>query len=654
MLDIWGFLLQTLTVSGVAVLLLVVKALFRDKLPPKWQLAVWGVLGVVMLIPAGALGRYNLFRWQIPVEIVKSWVGDYSFTRVIFPIPVITSVPDSFAEWVFAAYVTGVVAHLVKYAVSYVRLRLAVREGKAPSGERLARVARLASEQDVRLGRVVEARGLPSAFVCGVIRPTLVIPAGQELDDKVILHELFHLKNRDTLLSVIICTLRCLHWCNPLIAWCAERALGDVESRCDQLVLESLEGEERREYGRILLSMANERFSKTPGSTCINNGGGNISERIENIARFKKYPQGMRLVSICILILLVFPLAIGSQAASFHEIGDSVSLTLASARSTPCTTPAGAFDAYAKSVLDRNGYYRAMCAPEEEQADILCEMLSRDGREYPLWDPGLDEWADGQSGYYIYNLVHAGDDTYEGLLAVRLIYPPNGKPEEINMMYLAVQNVRVERQGVRWVAIPLEDFRYIESRIQTIKWGCPELPGITYSGEASDFEIGITYQTVHTVDSTVKTQNDNFLFGSASYYDTTPVPNAEFTDAAYSQYVRSTYLGCDEDKDGITQIALSVAPVHEGERRPTDLRDPLTELAKPSGDEAFGSSSLGEMWMRKTLKPGWSSTITFNGGGGSADPTGDIESPEYFAADLYLNGERVANLDLRLREVTGE
>ena len=51
MADIWSFLLQTLTASGVAALLLLVKAMFRDKLPPRWQFAVWSILGVVVLLP---------------------------------------------------------------------------------------------------------------------------------------------------------------------------------------------------------------------------------------------------------------------------------------------------------------------------------------------------------------------------------------------------------------------------------------------------------------------------------------------------------------------------------------------------------------------------------------------------------------------------
>ena len=67
MFDIWGFLLQTLTVSGVAVLLLVIKVLFKDKLPPKWHFAVWGVLGIMILIPAGFNGRYTILQWQLVV-----------------------------------------------------------------------------------------------------------------------------------------------------------------------------------------------------------------------------------------------------------------------------------------------------------------------------------------------------------------------------------------------------------------------------------------------------------------------------------------------------------------------------------------------------------------------------------------------------------
>ncbi|MBQ9070269.1 MAG: hypothetical protein IJY23_02850 [Clostridia bacterium] len=648
MFDIWGFLLQTLSISGVAMLILVVKALFKDKLPPKWQFAVWGVLGIVILIPAGIGGRYVLFRWQLVVEVIKSWFGDFSFTRIWLPVPVITKISTTVSDWIFALYALGILVHIFKYVISYLNLKRVLRMGDELGGEKLSRIQMLATERGIKMFKVIEVYDLPSAFVYGVFQPVLVLPANSDVDEKIILHELFHLKNKDTLWSVIICLLRCLHWCNPLIVYCANRALNDMESRCDQYVLENLQGEERREYGLILLSMANERFSKTPGSTCINNGGKNIRERIENIARFKKYPQGMQLVSICVVILLTFPLVVGAQSAKVVEFNDSVRLTLASARSIPCTTPAGAFDAYGKAILDRNGYYRAMCAPEDIQDELLLEMVQNEEFGiYPLWNPGLDEWTNAQSGYYIYNLKKDGNNAYEGLFVVELSYPPDGKAEKINTMYLAVQNLRVQKQNGRWVTIPLESFRHVETLKQSIAWGCTGLPGITYVGETNNIRTELSFQTIHTVDSTVTNQNDNFLFDSSSYYDKTPKPNAKFTSANGSYNTKSTFLGTDAEKDLITHIGLSIAPVYEGEKRPA-------ELHKPIGDYTVSSSSTGELWISKKLNSGWGPVVTMDGGGSSYDPKEDIELPLYYAADLYLNNECVAEFDLTLQKGEAE
>ena len=80
MRDIWAFLLQTLTASGTAVLLLVVKAMFQDKLSPRWQFSIWGVLGVILLIPAGMFGRYALFNWPLLIESLL-FHDQYCFTN---------------------------------------------------------------------------------------------------------------------------------------------------------------------------------------------------------------------------------------------------------------------------------------------------------------------------------------------------------------------------------------------------------------------------------------------------------------------------------------------------------------------------------------------------------------------------------------------
>ncbi len=640
MTDIWGFLLQTLTVSGVAVLLILIKVLFKDKLPPKWHFAVWGVLGVIILFPAGLFGRYTLFNWRVVIEVIKGIAGEYGFSKVLFPVPIITSKPETVSEWVFALYTIGVVISLLNYGVSYIRLRAALLRGRPASDEITERVKSIAAELKVKPCRVIAVGGLTGAFVCGIIRPVFVVPSDAEIDDKVLLHELIHLKNCDTLWSVVICVMRCLHWCNPLIVYCANKTVNDMESRCDQCVLEHLEGEERREYGHILLSMVNERFAKTPGTTCVNNGGKNIKERIEAIARFKRYPVGMGLVSMCVLVVMSLSLVIGVQA-SFRDISsDPTWLTVASARSTYCTTYAGAFDAYAKAVLTENGFYRIMCAPVSEQKKIIEEVRENEKKGiFPNLNSGLDEMPYASEGYYIYNLTQTGDDCYEGLLVVRVAYVPDELPNERSKIYLGVQNLRVEKEGMRWCVTPMDDFSIVESISDYMGWGCGELPGVRYAGRLNNFEIGITMQAIRTVDSKVQDASDINILFSGTFYDTVPRPGADFDKGAMYNMTGVTHLGTEDERDLVNSIGISLEAVYAGEDRPQ-------ELQVPDGNSVI-SSNCSIFYGTRNTDPGWGPYVNFHSGGyNNSYNMDDLILPEFFVADLYINGEYVGQVDL--------
>lgn len=640
MYDIWGFLLQTLTASGVALLLIVIKAIFKDKLPSKWHFALWGILWLILLIPAGWNGRYTLFNWQIVIELLKSTVRDFGFTRVLFPIPVISSTPQTLTDWLFFVYFFGVIIHLITYLLAYVRLRLVLKNGTPASEIVTDRVKTIAESLKVRPCRVIEVENLPSAFVCGIIKPVLVIPANDLVDDKILLHELIHLKSKDTLWSVIICILRSIHWCNPIMIYCANVALNDMEYRCDQTVLERLEGEERRDYGHILLSMVNDRFTKTPCATCINNGGKNIRNRIETIARFKKYPAGMKLVSVCMIIILTLSMVMGIQSTAFYEPADQYRfISYASAKSTYCTTYAGAFDTYGKAVLTQNGFYRIMCAPEsmhEELYNTLVQNPKQTG-VYHSWDSGIPAWPTESDGYCVYNLTQPQKNVYEGLMVFRLNYPPDGRPAEDGMIYVAFQTVRVQKENNRWVLITLEDFRTAESTDTAFEWGCRDLPGIVYTATADNMKVDVKIQTAYRVDSTKQT-NDNF-FGNNTYYDATPLPNAEFTTAYISNSSKLTHLGTQEERNSIEYLGLAVAHVYEGESRPENMTAAI-------GYNSGGSSSSGDHWNSTKTDIGWGPELQFGGGGSSIDPKDFITFPEYYAANLYIDGELAAQLDL--------
>ena len=350
-----------------------------------------------MLIPVTVSNRYILVHVPLWVETLKALCEsrlDSAYAQAFVPLkspwllPIISSVPRSITDWLFVIYAIGVFVSLLMYLISFFKLRRLISAAAPLSEANSSLINDVCRKYDLKSCRGVEAEGLPSAFVCGILKPVLVLPSGTAADEKIILHELLHLKYRDALQSVCWAVFRALHWCNPFMHYVFNCIGNDMESLCDRRVLERLEGEERREYGNILLLMANDRYPRAFGTTSLSNGGKNIAKRIACIAHFKKYPKGMALVSICIGIMLIQPLFLGSE---FHGVASSIndysapnSVTtlqkdMASARLNRCTTMAGPIDTYAKGLIYENGLYLAAASPLSEQERLYDEMCrSRD------------------------------------------------------------------------------------------------------------------------------------------------------------------------------------------------------------------------------------------------------------------------------------
>ena len=388
MSNIWEFLYQTLSVSLAAAVLLAVKWLLRDKLSPRWQYAVWGVLALRALIPA-SLGRSLVPQLALWTETAKSaaelgldsaFTGPFELMSVAAPVPLAGGLPRSLTDWLFVLYAAGVLAALVWYAYRYARLRALLWRGRADAAVRAA-VDAAAEKYGLRPCRTVSVPGLKGAFVCGVIRPVLAVPEGEIPDGKVILHELLHLKYLDAAQNIFWCVLRALHWCNPFLQYVFNRVGNDMEALCDQRVLERLEGEERREYGSILLGMASDSYARASGTSSISNGARNLARRIEAIARFKLYPRGMALVSVCTALILASALLTGVKAEPMgRENPGTPAEALAAmtdARVFRCASVQAAIDSYVKGALLGNFYALASVSPADGYGEIYDAFCAR-------------------------------------------------------------------------------------------------------------------------------------------------------------------------------------------------------------------------------------------------------------------------------------
>ena len=402
MSNIWMVLQQTAAASLVALFVLVLQKIFQDKLSPKWQYTIWGVLLCRLVIPVGwsvgttldVSGLLDTLRVWGELKLDSAWASPWKASLPGLSVPVLPGgMPRSVTDWLFVVYLAGVAACGFWLLLGWLRLRRMGKSAVPVMGERLEEIRAISARLERKApDRVVETLSAHGPFLMGVFRPTLVVPMGWQVDEKVLLHELIHRENQDVLAGWITALFRCIHWCNPFLWWVFDRIDNQREERCDQQVLERLEGEERRDYGRVLLSMAEDQVIRVPGATSMANGAQRIKQRIQSIARFKTFPTGMGLVSVCMTLILIPYLVVGFPAMAAEEENISLSSeeqALSHAQRDSATTVAGALDAYSYWM-----YYQVQSPLQA----LLAKAMVTDGANMPelleQYENNWDSWTE--------------------------------------------------------------------------------------------------------------------------------------------------------------------------------------------------------------------------------------------------------------------
>ncbi len=130
----------------------------------------------------------------------------------------------------------------------------------------------------------VRLPALGSAFVFGLARPRICLPAGLTAGEErmILAHERAHLRRGDHLIRPLAWALVCTYWFNPLV-WLAYRlAMQDMERCCDEAALRVLGPGARQAYARALLAQAAGRPA-APWAPAF--GQGDIKERIRRVLR---------------------------------------------------------------------------------------------------------------------------------------------------------------------------------------------------------------------------------------------------------------------------------------------------------------------------------------------------------------------------------
>ena len=98
-----------------------------------------------------------------------------------------------------------------------------------------------------------------SPMLVGFFRPTILLPSEHLPDGDarfILAHELTHFRRKDLWKKLLFLMVRCAHWFNPIVYLLNRDFSRWLETSCDEQVVSSLDRDQRKEYGRLLIDCA--------------------------------------------------------------------------------------------------------------------------------------------------------------------------------------------------------------------------------------------------------------------------------------------------------------------------------------------------------------------------------------------------------------
>ncbi len=342
-----------LTLSWHATILVVIvgtlQRVFRNRLSPNWKQALWALVLIKLTLPIVPQSAASLYNY-LPSPTVPPPAQDLSASpsrpATIEPVrsdsdpidrasrrtlntatpttPFTANQPDfqkepfrtartrtaaesspskrfSWLDLAFLVWLVGVSGLSLQLAIRNARFTSRLRQSPPCQDAMLLRLIR-SCESIVGLHHSIPVQltdQVRTPAVYGVFRPTLLIPSPliQQLTEAqlryVILHELVHIRRRDTALNAWCAMLNILHWFNPFLALAFARFRQEREYATDATVI-SLTGKESRfDYGEAILRLLEQPTHPhgTPGLVGILENRRHLAARMQRINGFRIYPK---------------------------------------------------------------------------------------------------------------------------------------------------------------------------------------------------------------------------------------------------------------------------------------------------------------------------------------------------------------------------
>ena len=336
---VWRISWQSLP---VVLFVAVMQRLAGDRIPARWQHALWLLVFVRLLCPLTCLPSSPVSLQHLPApaepfghviiavaepapENHPATTPENPLLRIHLPLPAARPPAGTklvlISSWFTIAAFTWLAVLIAGWTCAGLGQRILVRRIQRAQVPVPAPVAGIWEEFQRDLGlkkapRLLISSRVEAPLLLGLWRPRVVLPADLAeagMDEAalrhIFAHELGHYRRGDHWLNAAQLLALSIHWFNPLAWYAFRQARLDQEMAADEWALERLGAAQRRTYGETLLKCVarQERPNVFLAAVGIAESKAHLKDRLRLIARFHGVSRFGSLLGGALLLAMAAP-----------------------------------------------------------------------------------------------------------------------------------------------------------------------------------------------------------------------------------------------------------------------------------------------------------------------------------------------------------
>ena len=355
----YSLLVMTLSGSAVALLLMCLRYTILRKMPSTVYYYAWLLvllrfaLPLPGLVPASAAEKvntpaavpavYSEMNDQEIAQMNTQAVSEFEQTDVAKTVPVESQIAINAAEtkemtvtetapkaslsidwkspvlWL-SVWAVGAFISMAVTGISYLKFSFNLKRNLIePDSFTRAVYAKIPGEKPA----LYFSDSVRPPMMLGLLKPKIVLPMreyNEELLQNILRHELTHYRRFDMLYKWASVVILSLHWFNP-ISWLVRKELNRAcEMSCDEMLLRSMNKEQKQSYGNTLLMMAaSTGLPSAVVATTFATEKRNLKERLNQIMNYKKSRTRLIAAGLAVALLTGCGVAAGPVAGKDSE-----------------------------------------------------------------------------------------------------------------------------------------------------------------------------------------------------------------------------------------------------------------------------------------------------------------------------------------------